>query len=1230
MATLEVHDGQGRVEYVAVTPDKPVWIGSDPSKCGIVLRGPGVLPVHARLRWKETRYRIEATPEAKGVLVNGRGMLASSVREGDEVKIGPCLLYISGVESPPAGSVDPGARAQKAPPAQARAAAVPPRLKSGQAAPSTDWRKLDEPPPPTIQKTIVAQVVSPPGAAPAKTKKNRPIAPGQPAETPGSAAPGGTPFDPNAAKPTPVVIEQLKKLWRVLLVGDQVPGQEDILRSPLVITLTMTFVVLVSVSLIIWKQLANARRERAYHQARETREKGDFVNAVAQIGGFIENYPTDNRVAEMRALLAMARVEKYGRGMSPLWDPAIEEATKFATEAEQDREDYRDYVEDVAEIVRSAAIAYADQAKGRAVPAGNRPLPPLRTAAASLKSAEGARDQMKAAEELHRRLTGANHEGLFKKGPYFAKKAEALAAIEKARFRLGLLEAMDKGLKAKSAERVYANRDRLVLRFPDQAKDPEVLRFLREANELLRKAVTFDPTSREAYTSPRQEPLGPATSLVLRSRTAGGFFPSSASPKGMVVYALADGFAYGLDGADGKPLWQVPVGLASPFVPKPIPSAEEPSALVFDSRSNELLRLDGRSGKLIWRLELGEPIHAPPLILGNQAAIAAPGGNFMVANLETGKLAGTLKLGRRLASASPIADEQGQYFLALADEANVFVMSREPLGCVSVVYNGHSAGSIPCAPARLGRYVVVAENHTLDACRWSVLLFDDQKGVLIPRQQIEHPGWTWETPPGAGSILWAVTDRGGVQAFAAGGYTELEPFKLITKTTAEAKSSGPAYARAPNERELFVSSSLSGRYDLNADSQAIRQRWTLQSAGPSQGPLQADDRLVVLTQQFQEGVGVALWGVDIDTGSPVWRTVLGVPWTVIPGADPKGNGLKTLLADGRPITIDRDQLASGGFIEQILPKPGEVQLPVGPLKRLETNGLTILVPEPHASHLLVREGNEPFRRVDLPSPLGTEPLIVGKDVLIPGEGGRAFLIDPKTGLSRIEPYVSPFDRNRPVRWKAPVTLDGDAIVLADESGLVRRMVRREKPTPRLSATAQVDLKHAIIADPASTGGAVVLATDDGKIHVLSGRDLSPVGITTLDAPRALGPIEAGGRVFVADSAGNVVAFGPQGQKLWTVSLQEPPPIVPPVVAKDLVLLLGREGKLLRRSLADGSGRPPLPLDIVASGDPRLVGSDVVIPVSPGSIRLLKPEAAQAGSAQAASTDRPKDKEGGGF
>ena len=354
---------------------------------------------------------------------------------------------------------------------------------------------------------------------------------------------------------------------------------------------------------------------------------------------------------------------------------------------------------------------------------------------------------MTKAEALHRRLTGSNHEGLLKRGPYFTKKAEALAAIAKARFRLGLLEAMDKGLKAQSPEGVYENRDRLVLRFPDQSKEPRNLAVPPRCERIVAQGGDVRPDLAGSLYRTAPEPLGPATTLVLRSKTAGGFVAPGATPKGTVVYALADGFAYGLDGGDGTPLWQVPVGLAAPFAPQAIPSRGGSLRLGLRQSLQRTPSARRPIGQVVVALEIGEPLHAPPLVLGNQVAVAAPSGKFLVLSLETGKLMGTLKLGRRLAAATPISDEQGQFFIVIGDEANIFVIA-DPLACalgrlqrplrrLDPMRLPPDWAATSSSPRTTGSTPVVGASSSSTI----------KKGTLLPRQQIEHPGWTWETPP---------------------------------------------------------------------------------------------------------------------------------------------------------------------------------------------------------------------------------------------------------------------------------------------------------------------------------------------------------------------------------------------------------------------------------------------------------------------------------------------------
>ena len=149
----------------------------------------------------------------------------------------------------------------------------------------------------------------------------------------------------------------------------------------------------------------------------------------------------------------------------------------------------------------------------------------------------------------------------------------------------------------------------------------------------------------------------------------------------------------------------------------------------------------------------------------------------------------------------------------------------------------------------------------------------------------------------------------------------------------------------------------------------------------------------------------------------------------------------------------------------------------------------------------------------------SNPLVWEGAVLVPGIDARAYLIDPVTARSRAEPFVPKFDRDRQGAWLAPALLDRDNIVLADEVGRVARIALKTTPVPRLSDEAETTLDQRIIADPASTGGAVIVATADGKVRALAARDLSPVGSWPLAAPLASQPYQTRDGCFDHGSGG---------------------------------------------------------------------------------------------------------------
>ena len=95
MAMIEVHDGQGRVQRLPLSRDRPLMFGSNP-KADVVIPGDRILPFHARLRWnaQKSSYRIEGFPDVDYLLVNGRKMLATQLKMGDEIEIGSHHVFV--------------------------------------------------------------------------------------------------------------------------------------------------------------------------------------------------------------------------------------------------------------------------------------------------------------------------------------------------------------------------------------------------------------------------------------------------------------------------------------------------------------------------------------------------------------------------------------------------------------------------------------------------------------------------------------------------------------------------------------------------------------------------------------------------------------------------------------------------------------------------------------------------------------------------------------------------------------------------------------------------------------------------------------------------------------------------------------------------------------------------------------------------------------------------------
>jgi hypothetical protein len=228
------------------------------------------------------------------------------------------------------------------------------------------------------------------------------------------------------------------------------------------------------------------------------------------------------------------------------------------------------------------------------------------------------------------------------------------------------------------------------------------------------------------------------------------------------------------------------------------------------------------------------------------------------------------------------------------------------------------------------------------------------------------------------------------------------------------------------------------------------------------------------------------------------------------------------------------------------------------------------------------------------------PLAWGSGLLIPGVDGRAYLLDPATARSKAEPLVPVFDRQRRGHWRTPVRLDENTAILADDAGRIRRLSLRKDPMPKLTAEAETLLDKAIIADPAATSQAVIAVTADRRVRALSTRDLSPLGAWPLAAPLAEDPVLSGGRVFVYDTAGGVMALGSEGRLLWSIKL-DAVATGTPFLEDDRLWLADRDGHLHQRALSDGAAQRQLALRLLPAGGFIALGQTVLVSAARGSI-----------------------------
>ncbi len=673
--------------------------------------------------------------------------------------------------------------------------------------------------------------------------------------------------------------------------------------------------------------------------------------------------------------------------------------------------------------------------------------------------------------------------------PEDASPAEFASQIVRFQERLNQihrLEARFQELAKITTEPTQENRERFRFLVSKEglADHPRTIDLLTKMDEILRQRVQYVRD---------QQPMAPLSTLdpVVPGLLFAGVLDradptATPSPTPEVVFALARGLLYVLDGDTGAVRWATRVGIDAQTLPLRVPEDESNPDLVLvasnDGNQFALTAHDTLNGAIRWRQALDGPCLGSPVVIDTRVFVAQADAQGTLAeyDLVEGVRRATLRLQQPIGA--PMAWEPGTSKLYLpAMGRNVYLLDVDrrdqqgiPLKPEPVVLGTqHTPGSLQAAPVILDpfprsqqRYLVLTEAAGIDRLRLRgyALPSDFPTGIVTLQPLVEHTlgGLSRFAPRHDYERLAMVSDRG---LFALFGIQQRQNddsilFPFLNKPFALAREhSLPASAEIVSmdgNRFWVLADGQLQRLDLQFDTRAGLKLQVEPPSLPLGIPLQPsqqsrrNDRLYLVTQNPANTACVAT-AVDRHSGAVRWQRQLGM----VVANSPVRLGDATILLD-----------QSGGLyrippIEDFEPTVSEWRIDPNwevapPLANLDANHLRLLLKDPrhelvHALsvsrdgkryRMLIRtldaRGRIRRRSVALPQALAGEPVVFGDGLLFPLANGSLYRLTENGQLEE-----GPIWRS----GDAPVQARGSLAPLTEElflcsDGLDRLTIRR--------------------------------------------------------------------------------------------------------------------------------------------------------------------------------------------